>query len=359
MTREQAGQQLQRARGTLDYAELKDVDLVIEAVFEKLSLKQEVFAKLDKVCKPNAVLCTNTSGLSVDRIAEATSRKGRVVGAHFFAPAYYMKLLEVIRGQSTAAETIATVSAYGQRIGKIPVVIGNCDGFVGNRMMKYLHTEALFLVEEGCSTEEVDQIMEDFGFAMGAFKVRDLSGLDISKYSIEEQARDLGIKIDLGSRELNGSRFSPLGIILVNHGRLGRKSGCGWYDYERPGAKVPYKSDFVENAISAFRKQHGIVPRKISSQEILERLLYSLVNEGFKVLEERVANAPEEIDTIFLNGFGWPRQTGGPMFYARTVGLNKVHQKICHYGRQNPNSPHWKPSKLLEKMALNDIPSRI
>jgi enoyl-CoA hydratase/3-hydroxyacyl-CoA dehydrogenase/3,2-trans-enoyl-CoA isomerase len=357
VTHFQAGIRLKRCHPTTDFEELKDVDLVIEAVFEKLSVKKEVFAVLDRVCKPDAILCTNTSYLSIDVIASATQRPEKVIGTHFFVPAYHMKLLETIRGKATSPQTITTVTQLGQHIGKVPVLVGNCHGFVANRLYALCNIEALFMVEEGCSPFDVDQVSEDFGLPLGPFKIMDLSGLDIGKYMIEERAKSLGLTVSEDTRVFNGSRLCPLTIQLVNRGRLGRKSGSGWYDYEGPGGKVPYESAFVADLLTNYRRKHNIERRQITPQEIHERLVYSVINEGFKVLDEGIAGNQEAVDTIMMLGFGWPRQTGGPMYYARTVGLAAVYRRICYYNRQHPTSLHWQPSATLQKLAVKDHPT--
>lgn len=352
----EAKKQLGNLKTAVTYESLRDVDLVVEAVYENMKLKQDVFAKLDKICKQDAILCSNTSALSIDQIASATHCADRVIGTHFFAPAYYMRLLENVRGLKTSPVTIATATAFGQLLGKVPVLVGNCDGFVGNRVMKPSAAEAMFLVEEGCSIEEVDQVSEDFGFPMGRFKVFDLSGIDIGISQLKESAKALSVDVDEDTRYFNGTRLSTLGLHLYNKKRFGRKTGAGWYDYERPGAKKPYPSDFVKELIANYRKRHGIPQRKISTQEISERLLFGVINEGFKILEEGIATKPQEIDTICILGYGWPRQTGGPMFYASTIGLDNVYKRILEYNRQHVTSKHWKPSTLLQKLASENVP---
>lgn len=355
-TEAEVKKRLGNLKTSVTYESLRDVDLVVEAVYENLKLKQDVFAKLGQICKKDAILCSNTSALSIDKIASATHCADRVIGTHFFAPAYYMKVLENVRGLKTSPVTMATATAFGQLLGKVPVLVGNCDGFVGNRVMKPSAYEAMFLVEEGCSIEEVDRVAEDFGFPMGRFKVADLSGIDIGISQLKEAAEALNIDIDEDTRYLNGTRLSTLGLLVYNKKRFGRKTGGGWYDYERPGAKTPYPSDFVKELIANYRKRHGIKQRKISTQEIVERLFFSVINEGFKILEEGIATKPQEIDTICILGYGWPRQTGGPMFYASTMGLDYVYEKVLDYSRQHVTSRHWKPSPLLQKLASEKTP---
>lgn len=354
MTPEQAKKCLSLLKPTVDYAQAKDVDIVIEAVFENMDIKKEVFRKLDKVCKPGAVLCSNTSSLSIDEIASATSRPQDVIGAHFFVPAYHMRVLENVRGAKTSPETIATATEYGLRIKKVPVLVGNCHGFVGNRMYFNFSAEASFLVEEGAFPQQVDQVLEDFGMPLGPLKVSDLSGLDIG-WRIRQGLHGAA-RLDGTVKEIDGLRYNSLPDILSKQGRFGRKTGKGWYRYEKPGAKKSIVDDEVTDLIIQYCRKNGIERRKISNQEILERCLYSTINEGFKILEEGIANKPEDVDTIWLMGYAWPRQTGGPMFYASQVGLERVLSRIQFYHQQNPTVPHWRPSALLVKLAQGNVP---
>ncbi|XP_069110960.1 peroxisomal bifunctional enzyme-like [Argopecten irradians] len=341
---------------TMSYDDLTGVDLVIEAVYENLDLKKEIFAKLDKVCKPSTVLCSNTSSIDIDRIAVATKRPEKCVGVHFFAPAYHMKLLENIYSTQTSPDTAATVMKLGKVIGKVPVLVKSCQGFLANRMNTPYGTESSFLVEEGALPWEVDQVMEDFGMPMGPFKVRDLSGLDISMKITAEIAKTLGVTLTDETRFMGGSRYSHLNTILAKKGRLGGKAGKGWYKYEKAGGKIPTIDDDVVAILDNHRRNLGLEHRTISSQEIIERLMYSCINEGFKILEEGIAKRPEEIDISWLYGFTFPKYLGGPMYYANKVGLDRVYERICYYHEQFPYTKHWVPSLLLRRLSEQDVP---
>ncbi|XP_071947471.1 peroxisomal bifunctional enzyme-like [Antedon mediterranea] len=342
----------------LDYGSFSHVDIVIEAVFENMDIKKKVFRKLDAVCKPSAILASNTSTLNIDEIASVTSQPDKVVGMHFFSPAHIMKLLENIYGKATSSETIATAMDLGQRMKKISVLVGNCHGFVGNRMMGPYTAEAGFLLEEGCFPQDVDQALRDFGFAMGAFQTSDLAGADIG-YKIRKELGLVGPRW-ADERLRMGQRYSPLGDMIVEAGRLGQKTGKGWYNYGKPGGRANMRDVEVEEIIVNFSKKHDIKRRRISPQEIIERCLYSLINEGFKALEEGIAAKDEDIDIIWIYGYGWPRHMGGPMYYAKNmVGLPKVYERICHYHSIYKNSKHWIPSTLLKQMALSQSASKL
>ncbi|XP_072038829.1 peroxisomal bifunctional enzyme-like [Amphiura filiformis] len=335
---------------SLHYADLKDVDIVIEAVFENMDIKKTVFRKMDALCKPSAILASNTSNLNIDEMATVTKRPGSVIGMHFFAPANVMRLLENIRGRQTSGETIATVMDLSKRIGKVGVLVGNCYGFVGNRMLHMYGAEASFLIEEGCLPHEVDQCIKVFGFPMGFFQVADLSGLDIGY----KARKGLGlIGKGLPERFRFGQRYSPISDIMVENGRLGQKSGKGYYNYGKIGGRVPERDPETEELILNFCKKHNIQRRRIAPQEVMERCLYPLINEGFKILQEKIATKDEEIDTIWMTGYGWPRHTGGPMYYARNfVGLPKIYERLLYYKAQFPDSKHWEPCELLRKEAM-------
>lgn len=341
---------------TLSYDDIKDVDLVIEAVFENLDIKKEVFSKLDKICKPSAILCSNTSTIDIDRISSATSRPDKVVGTHFFAPAYHMKLLENIYGTKTSPDAVATVMKLGKTINKVPVLVKSCHGFLANRMNAPFGSEATFLVEDGASPQEVDRVNEDFGMPMGPFKVRDLSGIDISWRINREVAKVLGTSITKETRFLGGNRYCGLNDDFYDKGRYGRKSGKGWYLYEKVGGKTPVADPETEEIINSYRQRRGIVKQKITPQEIFERQFYSAINEGFRILEEGICNTPEEIDISWIYGFSYPKYRGGPMFYASQIGLQRVYDRICHYHQTCPYSIHWVPNPLLKKLAENNVP---
>ncbi|XP_063965033.1 peroxisomal bifunctional enzyme-like isoform X1 [Lytechinus pictus] len=355
MSEDKAKQIFSLVRPTLSYDDLKDVDVVVEAVFENMALKKEIFKKLDGVCKPSAVLASNTSTLDIDEMASATTRPDKVMGMHFFSPAHIMKLLENIRGKDTSPETMATAMDLGKRMKKVSVLVGNCPGFVGNRMLAPYSKEAIFLLEEGALPHEVDQTLEDFGLAMGLCRMGDLAGLDIGYKSrkefgfIQREGQDDFLR--------KGERYSPLSDWLVESGRLGQKTGKGFYNYGKPGGRKPEADPEVTQMIMDVSQKAGITRRHIPAQEILERCLYGLINEGFKCLEEQIASSDEDIDMIWLYGYGWPRHTGGPMYYAKNiVGLPKLLERILYYHFQHPNSPYWKPSQLLIDRVSEDHP---
>lgn len=340
---------------TLDLRKLRDTDLVIEAVFEDMALKKQIFSKLSSVCRPDALLCTNTSGLNIDEIASAASRPELVVGTHFFAPAHVMKLLEVVCGPRTSPVAVATAMQLAKRLEKIGVVVGNCSGFVGNRMMRPYTEQAYYLLEEGARPEEVDLVLEEFGFAMGIFRVMDLSGLDVGWRSRKELGLT-GPKLPSGNeaRSRGGKRYSPLPDILCESGRLGQKTGRGWYLYEKERVATP--DPWLQSFLEDYRSRFGIQSRRVGQDEILERCLYSLINEGFRILQEGIAASPEDIDVIYVSGYGWPRHRGGPMFYAWMVGLPKVLDKLEHYHRTHPDIPNLEPSNMLRKLVARGSP---
>lgn len=323
---------------TVSYGDLSGADLLIEAVFEDLSVKEKVFRQLDEVAKPAAILATNTSTLDVDRIAACTRRPGDVVGLHFFSPANIMRLLEVVRGKATAKDVLATVMQLAKKIRKLAVVSGVCDGFIGNRMLHRYSAQANFLLEEGCLPEQVDQAMERFGFAMGPFRVGDLAGNDIG-WAIRKARVAEGRHTDEGK----------IADRLCEMGRFGQKTGAGWYDY-RPGDRTPRPNADVNAMIEKYSAEVGVTRRKIEDWEIVERLVYALVNEGARILEERIAQRASDIDLVYLNGYGFPLLRGGPMFYADSVGLIEVVSAIRRHARgTHPKS--WTPAPLLEKLA--------
>eukprot|EP00474_Spongospora_subterranea_P001803 CRZ02261.1 hypothetical protein [Spongospora subterranea] len=331
---------------SLDYAALSDVDLVIEAVFEDMEVKKSVLAKLDKACKPSCVLCTNTSTLSIDEIASATSRPQSVVGAHFFSPANKMKLLENVRGAKSSETAIATVMAMGKLIKKVPVLVGNCFGFVGNRMVEPYGREAAYLVEEGCSVAQVDSVIFKFGMAIGPFTMSDLAGNDIGL----KIRKSLGL-LDPNTRPRNERYHGGLGDRLCKAGRLGMKTGKGWYDYG-PGRKATASKE-VAAIIDNYRNEIGYAQkqRKIDDQEVLERILYPLINTGFQCLEEGIASRPSDIDIIYIYGYGWPAYRGGPMYYADEIGLDVLLAGLTKYAAIHKNVSHWKPSALLQQLV--------
>ncbi len=312
-------------------------DLIIEAVFENLALKQQVFAEIDRLARPGCVLATNTSTLDIDQIAAATNRPASVVGLHFFSPAHVMRLLEIVRGHATADEVLATALAFAKRLGKVGVVVRNGPGFVGNRMMFPYMYEAQFLAEEGATPEQVDGVLTDWGMAMGIFAVDDMGGLDVA----------WRVRQELHQFEEPGARKPLAADKLVEIGRLGQKTGKGWFRYgdDRRPIPDPEVLDLIESVASSA----GIRRRHISNEEILERTIYALVNEGARVLEAAVASRASDIDVIYLAGYGFPARRGGPMFYADTIGLATIHDRIAAFYREL--GPRWKPAPLLVRLA--------
>ena len=318
-------------------AALRSVDLVIEAVFENLALKRAVFEALDRHTRSGAVLATNTSTLDVDRIAEATSRPSDVVGLHFFSPAQVMRLVEIVRGAATSPEVLATAMAFARRLGKVPVVVGNCRGFVGNRMMFPYMYEAQFLVEEGATPEQVDRALTDFGMAMGIFAVDDMAGLDVA----------WRVRQELGHFSGTGERRPLVADKLHALGRFGQKTGSGWYRYDE--RRKPIADPEVIDLIRATAAEAGVPQREISNEEIVERCIYALINEGARILEEGAAQRASDIDVSYVNGYGFPAWRGGPMFYADRVGLSRVLAAITGF-RQTLGS-RWTPAPLLAALA--------
>jgi 3-hydroxyacyl-CoA dehydrogenase len=323
---------------TISYEALKSSDLIIEAVFEDMGVKEKVFRELDTVAKVGAILATNTSTLDVNRIANFTRRPSDVLGMHFFSPANIMRLLEVVRGDATAKDVLATVMQLAKKIRKLAVVSGVCDGFIGNRMIHQYSAQAFSLLEEGCLPAQVDRAVEKFGFAMGPFRMSDLAGNDIG-WAIRKRHYAQSGK---PARAHIGDRLCELG-------RFGQKTGAGWYDY-RPGDRTAQPNAAVDDMIVRHSQELGIARRTIADVEIVERLVYSLVNEGANVLEERIAQRASDIDLVYLNGYGFPVWRGGPMFYADTVGLGEVVSAINRYN-QLPNAEPWVPAPLLARLA--------
>ncbi len=327
---------------TLSYDDLTGADLVIEAVFEEMGVKEAVFKELDRVMKPGAILASNTSTLDVNRIASFTKRAQDVVGLHFFSPANVMKLLEVVRGEKTAKDVMATVMALGKKIKKTAVVSGVCDGFIGNRMIEQYGRQGGFLLDEGCTPAQVDKAIEKFGFAMGPFRMGDLAGNDIG-WAIRK--RRYTEKPDM--------KYSKTADLLCEKGRFGQKTGAGWYDYV-PGKRDAIPSAEVVKMIEDHRAALGITPRKISDEEIVQRLVFSLVNEGARILEDGIASKASDIDMVYLMGYGFPIYRGGPMHYADRVGLFNVVQAMNRFA-QNPmdDAKFWQPAPLLAKLAAD------
>ncbi len=330
-------ERLQMITPVLSYDAFSDVDMVVEAVFEGMALKKTVFGELDRACRPGAILASNTSTLDIDEIARATSRPEAVIGTHFFSPANVMRLLEIVRGKKTSKEVIATCMQLSKKLGKIGVLVGNCRGFVGNRMFGPYRREAQFLVEEGAGIEAVDQALVEFGNAMGPLATGDLAGLDVG-WRIRKEYRHL---------EKPGIRQPFAENRLCEMGRYGQKTSRGWYLYDenRRASADPEVTALVRK----WSAEAGIPQREISSDEIVERCIYALVNEGARILEEGYALRAVDIDIIYLNGYGFPAYRGGPMWYADTVGLARVYQRICEFERQQGEL--WAPAPLLKRLA--------
>ncbi|WP_313222998.1 3-hydroxyacyl-CoA dehydrogenase NAD-binding domain-containing protein [Stutzerimonas nitrititolerans] len=331
-------QRLALIEGITDYAALADVDLVVEAVFEDMAVKQQVFERLDAVCKPGAILASNTSSLDLNAIAAFTRRPEDVVGLHFFSPANVMRLLEVVRGARTSHEVLASAMAIGRKLKKVAVVVGVCDGFVGNRMLFQYGREAEFLLEEGATPQQVDAALRNFGMAMGPFAVRDLAGLDIGQAIRKRQRAILLAHLE----------FPTVADRLCAAGMLGQKTGIGYYRYE-PGNRTPLENPELASMLAAASREKGIERRELEERYIVERTIYSLVNEGAKILEEGIAQRSSDIDLIYLNGYGFPAWRGGPMFYADSVGLDRVLATIRELHARC--GEWWKPAPLLEKLA--------
>ncbi|MBA2960781.1 MULTISPECIES: 3-hydroxyacyl-CoA dehydrogenase NAD-binding domain-containing protein [Ramlibacter] len=325
---------------TLDYKDLAQADLVIEAVFEEMGVKQKVFETLDGVMKPGAILASNTSTLDVNKIAAFTKRPQDVVGLHFFSPANVMKLLEVVRGEKTAKDVLATVMDLAKKIRKTAVVAGVCDGFIGNRMIEQYSRQAGFLLDEGATPQQVDKAIERFGFAMGPFRMGDLAGNDIG-WAIRKRR----------AQERPDMKYSRTADKLCELGRFGQKTGAGWYDYQA-GKRDAIPSKLVEDLVADHRKELGITPRKISDEEIVQRLVFSLVNEGARILEEGIAVRAGDIDMVYLTGYGFPAHRGGPMLYADQVGLFNVVQAMKRF-QQNPrdDAAFWEPAPLIQRLV--------
>ena len=332
---------ISRLSTTEDYGDIGDADLVIEAVFENMAIKKEVFEKLDSVCKAGAILATNTSTLDVDAIASATNRPQDVIGLHFFSPAHIMRLLEIVRGAETSNEVTATSLVLAKRLRKIGVVVGNCFGFVGNRMLYSYGRENQFLLLEGAAPEQIDQVLFDWGMAMGPNAVGDLAGLDVG-YKVRQERTDLP----------DDPRFYRVADLLVEQGRFGQKTSKGMYLYA-DGFRSPTPDPEVQALINNESENLGITRRDIEPQEIIERCIYGLISEGARILQDGIAVRSSDIDVIWTNGYGFPRHRGGPMHYADTVGLATVYEKVCEFGDQF-GAEFWDPPGLLKDLIGKD-----
>jgi 3-hydroxyacyl-CoA dehydrogenase len=336
-TQQFVDERLKLIQPTLDYAAFSGADMVVEAVFESMALKKQVFGELDRVCKPGAILASNTSTLNIDEIASATHRPKFVIGTHFFSPANLMRLLEIVRGKSTGKEVIATCMQMAKKIGKVGVLVGNCRGFVGNRLFGPYRREAQFLVEEGATVEAVDNALAEFGMAMGPLATGDLAGLDVG-WRIRKEYRHL---------EKPGARQPLAENRLCEMGRFGQKTGAGWYKYDENRRATADPE--VEKLVREWATDARIPQRKISDGEIVDRCIYALVNEGARVLEEGFALRAVDIDIIYLNGYGFPAYRGGPMWYADNVGLKNVYERVCEFHKTHGET--WEPAPLLKKLA--------
>jgi 3-hydroxyacyl-CoA dehydrogenase len=337
LTQQAVDERLKLIQPTLSYNDFSGVDMVIEAVFEGMALKKEVFAELDRVCKAGAILASNTSTLDIDEIASATSRPASVLGTHFFSPANVMRLLEVVRGKASSKEVLATGMQLSKKLGKVGVLAGNCRGFIGNRMFHPYMREATFLVEEGASVAAFDRALYDFGMAMGPLATGDLAGLDVG-WRIRKEYRHL---------EKPGVRQPFAADRLCQMGRYGQKTGAGWYKYDESRTAIPDPE--IAALIRKWSAEQHIPQRQISVQEIVDRCIYALVNEGARLLEEGIALRAVDIDIVYLNGYGFPAYRGGPMWYADTVGLKKVHDRIREF--ESAHGKLWEPAPLLKQLV--------
>jgi 3-hydroxyacyl-CoA dehydrogenase len=336
MTQARMDAALARISGTTRYDDLADSDLVVEAVFEKMDLKTQIFAELDRVTPAHCILGTNTSSLNIDTIAAATSRPGKVIGTHFFSPANVMKLMENVRGKASSAETIATVMTLGKQLGKVVVLAGNCDGFIGNRMLQYYTAQSELLMEQGASPEQIDRVAEAFGMPMGPVSMRDMTGMDVGLMVRKEREKTLP----------EGERFSPILERIVGAGRIGMKVGKGFYRYE---GREKFADPEAIAIIEGVSKDLGITRRTFSDDEVRDQLFMPLVNEGAKELDDGTAIRASDIDTCWINGYGFPAHLGGPMYWGASIGLDKIHAMALKLGAAN--GPRWLPGTLLTRLV--------
>jgi 3-hydroxyacyl-CoA dehydrogenase len=340
LTAAQVEERMGLIKPTMSYADVAQADIVVEAVFEDLKVKEAVFQKLDEVAKPGAILASNTSTLDLDKIAAFTRRPQDVIGTHFFSPANVMKLLEIVRGKATAKDALATVMGLSKKLKKTGVVSGVCDGFIGNRMLEQYLRQALLLLEEGALPQQVDRALEKFGMAMGPFRMSDLAGNDVGWYIRKRRYAE--------NPSLKPSRVADR---ICEMGRFGQKTGAGWYRYEA-GKRDAIPDPVVEELILAQSKVAGVARRKIGAEEIVERCIFALVNEGAKILEEGIALRASDIDMVYLTGYGFPLYRGGPMLYADTVGLFSVVRTMARFAANPQGDPaFWKPAPLLARLA--------
>jgi len=335
-------QRMALINSTSNIEDIADSDIVIEAIVEVMDVKKSIFKQLDNICKKETILASNTSNLDINEIGAVTSRPNAVLGAHFFSPANIMRLLEVVRSNATDEQTLATVLHLAKRMNKLPVVVGVCHGFVGNRMLHKYRAESFYLVEEGCLPYEVDDALYDWGLAMGPYAMSDLAGLDI------------GWAMRKATPRIEGHRYSDIPDKLCEIGRFGQKTGGGFYDYD-PKTRAKSRNTEIEKLTIDTSKELGIIRREISAEEIIERHIFALVNEGAKILEEGIAQRASDIDAIYINGYGFPAYQGGPMHHANEIGLDTVYKRICEFDTQArkhlDSDPRWTPAPLLKKLA--------
>ena len=331
LTQEAMDKYMSLLTGSTNLDDLKDVDIVIEAIFENMEVKKEIFGKLDKICKQGAILATNTSTLDIDEIGEATSRPEYVIGLHFFSPANVMRLLEEVRTKKTSATVMATCMALAKKIGKVPAMVGVCEGFVGNRMLAKRGEQAAQLILEGAKIEDVDRVLYEFGFPMGPFAMSDLAG------------NDVGWRIRQGR-----GVTSPVADAICELGRFGQKTGAGYYHYAK-GSRTPEPDPIVEDIIVKAARDAGINRRQVSDEEILKRCVYPMINEAAKILEEGIATRASDIDVIWVYGYGWPIYRGGPMRYADHIGLENIYNDLLKFKEEHGDE--WTPAPLLEKLV--------
>ncbi len=337
---DQARERLARITPTLDDVPLADADLIIEAAFEDMAVKAALFARMDRLARPGAILATNTSALDVDAIAALTSRPQDVVGLHFFSPAHLMKLLEVVRGRATAPDVLATALALGERLNKVAVVAGVCDGFIGNRILARYQASANFMVGQGASPLQVDEALQAFGFTMGPLRMGDLAGLDIGSAGRKRRAA-----------AQPHVRHLILADALADAGRHGQKTGAGWYRYES-GHRAPLPDPAVDAIVAQWRAAHGVVPRPVADEEIVQRCLFAMANEGAAVVAEGIAQSEADVDAVYVHGYGFPARRGGPMRHARDVGLSQVALALMRFARTGGDYAHlWMPTRALLQLA--------
>ena len=341
MSPEAVEETIRRITPTTSYDGFDQVDIAVEAVFENMDLKKATFAELGKVTRPDCVLASNSSTLDIDELARASGRPSQVIGHHFFSPANVMKLLEIVRGRETSKEVIATSLKLAKRLAKVGVVVGNCFGFVANRMLAYYMREAYLLLEEGASVPQIDRVLTELGLPVGPFAMQDIAGIDVGA-RIRQYLKSIGKSRAEGPQSAVPDR-------LYEMGRYGQKTGAGWYKYDAPGSRNRTPDPLVEQLAEEEAKKRGITRRVVQDEEIVARITTALANEGARVLEEGYATRAGDIDVIYAYGFGFPRQTGGPMFYAETIGLDTVLARVKEYRARFGD--YWEPAPLLERLV--------